>query len=440
MSSELLRRIRRCALLCPGDRVVCAVSGGADSMALLWALWTQRQSLGITVSAAHFNHRLRGAESERDEAFVRAFCREHRIPLQLGGGDAAAHAAAAGQSVEQAARTLRYQFLQSLSCDKIATAHTADDNAETVLLNLLRGTGLRGLCGIPEQRGRIIRPLLHTRREEIEAFLDENGIAHVEDSTNAGDDALRNRIRHRMLPLCRQENPAFVETVDEMVSTLRQEEAFLQEQTLRCLSACSRPGGYDVPYLRALPEVLRFRALRQLLRQYAVECVTRRHVEGLNALLFSASPSARMALPGGLTAAREYDRLCFRPAEPTGFAPVLVNRNGETALPELGLRILCAPAAEPINTPTAFTVTPKGAIYARVRRAGDEMTLSGGTKSLKKIMIDRKIPRFSRERLPVLADDEGVLAVYTVGANLSRTGVDGAVTIQVMPMEGENER
>ena len=192
MRNKILVWCREQALFPSGAHVVCAVSGGADSVAMLHALCALRAELGITVSAAHFNHRLRGAESDRDEAFVRTLCQTLGVSLSVSGADVAAHAARTGESVEEAARELRYAFFAQLD-GLIATAHTADDNLETVLLNLTRGTSLRGLCGIPPKRERIVRPMLCLTRREIEAYLTENALAHVEDSTNAAPDARRNR-------------------------------------------------------------------------------------------------------------------------------------------------------------------------------------------------------------------------------------------------------
>lgn len=153
---ETIRRFcREQALLSPGQRVICALSGGADSVALLWAMYLLRESWHLELSAAHFNHGLRGAESDRDEEFVRSLCRQYDIPLQVGRGSVQP----GKKGVEDAARRARYAFLESLDPQAvIATAHTADDNAETVLMHLLRGSGLRGLGGIAPRRGRIIRP------------------------------------------------------------------------------------------------------------------------------------------------------------------------------------------------------------------------------------------------------------------------------------------
>ena len=168
MLNKLLDFIRRYDLISPGDRVTCAVSGGADSVALLFALYLLREKLGITLEAAHFNHRLRGEESDGDQAFVKEFCGRYDIPLHLGSGEIIP----GKKGLEAAAREARYAFLRSLP-GKIATAHTADDNAETVLLHLVRGTGLKGLGGIAPVSAAVIRPMLTVTRREVEAFLRE---------------------------------------------------------------------------------------------------------------------------------------------------------------------------------------------------------------------------------------------------------------------------
>ncbi len=429
MCSDLSRRLD--GLFKPGQRVICATSGGADSIALLTCLWMARERLGIDLAAAHFNHRLRGAESDGDEAFVRDFCLERGIPLYAGGGDVAGRARQTGESVEQAARALRYAFLNSLPCDWIVTAHTADDNAETLLMNLLRGTGLRGLCGIPPRRGKILRPFLTTTREEIQAFLTHRKIPHVEDATNALDGALRNRIRHRLLPLCKEENPDFLRDVAQMTQILRRDEALLARQTADGLETCRKRDGYSVRALRAMPDALRARALRQLLTYWNVSKPTRRHVAGLERLVWSENPSARVNLPGGVVAAREYDVLRRQEGDQPAFAPVRLNPNGVTYLPECGLEIFCRPAGKIVNTPSHFCVVPHGPVTVRPRRPGDVITLSGGEKTLKKLMIDRKIPRYLRPSLPVLADRDGVLAVYSIGANLARMDGGDALSIEI---------
>ena len=195
----------------PGYTVICALSGGADSVALLYGLYLLRDRLGIRLEAAHFNHCLRGEESQRDEAFARQLCEKLEIPLAV----SRAQIVPGEKGLENAAREARYAFLRSLP-GKIATAHTADDNAETVLMRMVRGTGLKGLGGIPPVNGSVIRPMLTVTRLDVEDFLKEHGLPHVEDSSNAGDDFLRNRLRHHVLPLLHQENPKISENLSAM--------------------------------------------------------------------------------------------------------------------------------------------------------------------------------------------------------------------------------
>ena len=174
MLNKMRTAIRRYEMVKPGDTVICAVSGGADSMALLWGMFLLKEKLGFRLEAAHFNHGLRGAESDSDAEFVRKFCDFHDIPLHLGSGNVVSGA----KGLEAAARDARYAFLRGLK-GTIATAHTADDNAETVLLHLIRGSGLRGLGGITPKSQGLIRPMLDVTRAEVEEFLNENYIRHI---------------------------------------------------------------------------------------------------------------------------------------------------------------------------------------------------------------------------------------------------------------------
>ena len=222
MKAELSERL----ILPPkGARVLCAVSGGADSMCLLALL---RETGACELAAAHFEHGIRGGESLRDCAFVEDYCRAKGIACFVGHADVPRFAREEGIGLEEAARTLRYAFLEKTAAehgfDWIATAHSADDNAETALFNFARGAGPAGLCGIPPRRGKIIRPLLGLTRAEIEQFLAESGTPHVEDSTNESDSCSRNRIRHAVMPVLREINPALSEAVARTGRLLRRDE------------------------------------------------------------------------------------------------------------------------------------------------------------------------------------------------------------------------
>ena len=405
MLNKLTAFVRQYAMIQPGDRVICALSGGADSVALVFALYLLKEKMGIQLEAAHFNHHLRGEESDRDEAFVADFCSRYDIPLHLGSGEIKP----GRKGLEAAAREARYAFLRSLP-GKIATAHTADDNAETVLMHLVRGTGLKGLGGITPVSGNVIRPMLTVTRAEVEAFLNEYYVNHITDSSNETDAFLRNRLRRHVMPLLTAENPRLAESLSAMALRLRQDEDCLSRQ-----AAIS--GALSVEALRNMHGAIRSRILENLLKQSGVREPEQTHIAMAEALVFSEKPSARASFPGGVVIRRRYDVLekvsCEKAME-------TVALNGVTHLPELGLRVTCCPAAEIVNTPDTFTVCPRGDLVLRCRRSGDEMRLSGGTKSLKKLFIDRKIPASRRLQLPVLADDDGVLGVYTIGVNLDR--------------------
>lgn len=405
MLNKLTAFIRQHHMVQPGDTVICAVSGGADSVALLFALYLLKEKLGIRLEAAHFNHHLRQEESDRDEAFVRDLCDRYDIPLHLGGGTVTA----GKKGLEAAARDIRYAFLRGLS-GKIATAHTADDNAETVMLHLIRGTGLKGLGGITPVSGNVIRPMLSVTRQEVEAFLEEWCLGHIEDSSNGTDAFLRNRIRHHVMPLLAAENPKIAENLSQMALRLRQDEA--------CLS---RQAAFDtlptVETLKTMDSAVRSRVLEKFLKQSGVREPEQSHIAATEALICSDRPSARISLPGGVTIARNYDRL-EKLEEKTGLEEVILPCPGEARFGEY--RISCTAAEEKSSAPDAFAVHPVGTITVRSRRSGDAMRLSGGTKTLKKLFIDRKIPAHQRDSVPVVCDNQGILGVYSIGPNLDR--------------------
>lgn len=403
MLNKLRAFLKEQALLSPEDRVIAAVSGGADSVAMLFALYLLRDELGITLEAAHFNHHLRGAESDRDEAFVTDFCGRYDIPLHLGSG----RIVPGKKGLEAAARDARYAFLRRLP-GKVATAHTADDNAETVLMRLIRGTGLKGLGAIAPVSGNVIRPMLTVTRDDVEAFLEEYALPHVEDSSNGTDDFLRNRIRHGILPLMRAENPRIGENLSAMALLLRQDEACLQ-------AMIPEEQVPDVSRLKAMEPALRRRALERFLKAQGVREPEQIHILQAEQLLYHWSPSAAMQFPGGVTIERQYDRLVRLECAPE-LPETRLSVPGETCIGEK--RFVSEYATDLEERPDSVLVCPVGALTVRSRRSGDTMRLPGGTRSLKKMYIDRKIPASQRAAVPVLADDRGVLAVFGIGTDI----------------------
>ncbi len=389
MLSELSRQLK--AMTAPGDTLICAVSGGADSVALLFGAYLLQEKLGFHLEATHFNHGLRGEESDGDEAFVRELCHRFDIPLHVGRG-----AVMPGKKgLEAAAREARYRFFATLQ-GKIATAHTADDNAETVLLHLVRGTGLKGLGGIAPVRGNILRPMLNITRAQVLAFLEEYHLSYRTDSSNNGDDFLRNRLRHHVMPLLKEENPRLAENLSAMALRLRLDEEALAQ-------AADYDELPDVAVLRALSPAIRARMLERFLKENGVKEPEAEHIALAEQLVFSEKPSAKASFPGGVTIGRVYARIQRVIEDAAPYGP-----------------IVCKPAEKIVNSPYCFTVQPQGEIRVRSRQAGDEIRLAGGTKSLKKLFIDRKIPAHLRDQIPVVVDDMGILGVYSIGTNLDR--------------------
>lgn len=407
MLNKLLRLIAECNMLVPGDKVCCAVSGGADSMALLWGMYLLRDKLNIELSAVHFNHHLRSEESDQEERFVADFCERFEIPLSVGHGTIVA----GKKGLEAAAREARYAYFQTIS-GKIATAHTANDNAETVLMHMVRGTGLKGLGGIAPVRGCLIRPMLGVTRQEILAFLEEYHIPYCNDSSNDTDAFLRNRLRHHVMPLLEQENPKLAENLSAMAMRLREDE-------LALCSLDTPAKELSVTALRGLPKARRSRLLVAFLEQCGVNEPEAAHISLAERVVFSEKPSATASFPGGVTIYRNYDVLRAAKAS-VPLQPRKLACPGITQIPELGMQVICTQTDTPVNNDRVFSVVPVGTPVLRSREAGDCLTLSGGSKTLKKLFIDRKIPAADRCRIPVVCDAEGILGVCGFGVNRKR--------------------
>ena len=403
----------------PEGRILCAVSGGADSMCLLHLL----HSVGRDVVAAHFEHGIRGAESLRDAAFVENWCRERGIPCVTGRGDVPAYAREKGMSLEEAARVLRYRFLEETAeeqgCDYIATAHNGDDNVETVLLNLTRGAGALGLSGIPTRRGKIIRPLLGVSRREIEEYLEENAVPHVEDSSNQSDDYSRNRIRHRVTPVLRELNPGLNEAVGRTARLLAQDED--------CLGGLARDfidrfyDGESLPTepLLALHRAVASRVIRRLCRG----SLSMEQVEAVLALARSRELKY-LDLPGQRLHC-EQGRLYFRERAKLQLPDRQLIPGKWVQVPELGLELLAEYGMEGGEVNGLFKTyrfkceNIDSAVFCGGRKPGDSLRPQGRgcTKSLKSLFLETGYTQQQRDRTLVLRDGKGVLAVPGLGVD-----------------------
>lgn len=403
----------------PGARVLCAVSGGVDSIYLLYRMTELAAQRGFTVGCAHFNHGLRGAESDRDEAFVRTQCAHLGVPFYAGRGDVAS---VRGMGTEGAARQLRYAFLTDCAAahgyDWIATAHTADDNAETLLLNLARGCGLRGLTGIPPQRGKLLRPMLDTTRAEAEAYLAAHGIAHVEDSTNASDAYARNRVRHHAVPALESVNAAFVQHAADTAALLREDERFLGGLAAEFLAGQTPAEGIPTAELLALPRPVRVRVLQQA----AGRELSRRHLLALEQLC--GGEGLGYADMPGLRVTREQGRLFFGAQRRPPLGTYALIPGQTTEIPELGMRFTVGMPEPFREIHSAFTtfVFKSAIIHDKLsvtpRRPGDRIRLAGRgcTKRVSDLLAERGLTQDARERVPIIraADVPAAIAGFGV--------------------------
>ena len=418
---DLLPWMERWHMLPPeGGVILCAVSGGRDSVCLLHYLTTIAPRRGFTVAAAHLNHRMR-PEAQRDEDFVRGLCREWNVPFYTEAAPVYEIAARWGLSVEETGRRLRYDFLlrtaDAIGAAYIATAHHAQDQAETVLLNLLRGTGPEGLGGIPPVRGRIIRPLLQTGRAEIEDYLQKNGLPHVEDSTNEDTHYVRNRLRRELWPQLETVNPAVTRAIDRTAEIVRGENAYLD--TLAAERLPAEGTAVETAALLAAPEPLRPRMVRLLLDRLPTgkKDVSAVHMDAVLAL---AEGGGTLDLPGGARAVCRDGWLRLTVKEP--------------APPEMTLR-------QGLNRWGDYDITLCGGEEHRVTvrswKGSDRMAAERGSRSLKRLFADAGIPAELRDSLPVVCVDGTPHAVYGIK---ERTAPHSGETIQIIINKRENHK
>ena len=411
----------QCCGVGPDTALLAAVSGGPDSVALLHMLCglQQRGVLGA-LHAAHMHHGLRGAQADADAAFVCALCSEWSVPLYTERADVAELARAEDMTLEEAARTARYAFLRRirLECgaNYIVTAHQLDDQAETVLLHLLRGTGLAGLCGMRMDSGDLLRPLLSVSRDEILRYLAQAGLSYCMDETNLAPGCLRNRIRLELLPLLQTEyNPSIAQGLSRMARLLGEDEAYLAGEAEAALDRAALPGGgYARAVLAQLPGPLQSRAVRIALeRAGALYDLQQGGIQSVCALL-TARTGAKRALPNGMEARASYEALLIgKPPELLAVEQMPLLVPGEIRTPAGMYTAQVVPALRTDEGGlVAYLDADKlpGDAVVRRREPGDRFFPLGarGERKLKEYLIDKKFDRTARAR-PLIASRAQVL-------------------------------
>lgn len=423
--------IRKHELLNAGDRVGIAVSGGADSVALLHLLLELRKELGAVLSVVHFNHKLRGAESEGDERFVAEVAQRHKLEFRCKSGDVGAYAAEKRLSLETAAREMRYRYFRQLLLDgrlnRIATGHTLDDQAETVLLKIVRGAGGRGLAGVyprlevagsPFSDASIVRPLLGTRRRDLEAYLLALKQSWREDKSNRDLRHMRNRVRHGILPrLERYLNPAVRQALAETAEIARAEEEYWQKEVSRVLPRVRAEAGgvLDWPVLMDLPLALRRRVLRAVSESLGLQ-LDFQHVDEILAL----SSNRTTVLPAGWVVSRKAGKLRFESKEPPAERDyeygLSVPGSVEVQETQSRFEALLVPgnAAESYN-PEDLTDRALLAAEVKVRnwRPGDRFrpAHTKAAKKIKELLQERKVTGLERKLWPVVVSGTDVVWV-----------------------------
>lgn len=437
LEQKALCALRQYSLFSQGDRIAVGVSGGADSVALLRFLAALRPQFGWDLVVCHIHHGLRGAEADRDECFVRALAEQLGLPCAVSRIDAAALALRDHISVEEAGRMARYAFFAQTAGEggRIATAHTLDDSIETVLMNLVRGTGLRGLCGIPRIRGNIVRPLLDCTRAEVEDYLGALGQPYCTDSTNLTDDYTRNRIRHDILPRLCALNPNFPGAMARMLPRLAAQQALtdcLAAQSAQQLHAAC--GGLSRQGLSALPEPVCDRLLLRLLEQNRLP-VSAAAVERMTETLRTGGKLDLAARSWFFVAQGDLAAVIYAP--PGGIPPVPVPLPQEETpvilpfSPQKSLKLtLCNKIVA--NTSEKFNISLlkyaidcdriKGYSFMPTRRPGDTFIVGKKQLSLGEAWAAAGIPALLRPALMVLADEQGVLWAEGIGSS-SRAAV-----------------
>lgn len=415
MKNSVLKAFKDFALLGDyrGATVTVALSGGADSMALLNVLLELKDELGITVEAAHFNHLIRGLEADRDEEFVKEQCKRLGVKLYSGQGDVPKKSQTEGISLETAAREMRYDYLSRINKDFVATAHTASDNLETVLFNLSRGAAIDGLCGIPPKRDIFIRPLILASRQHIEDYCKENNIPFVTDSTNLSDDYTRNKIRHNIIPVLKELNPSVERSVTRMTVNLRADSAYLNKLATDFLKEnVTDKGELDLKNFDSLDIAVKSRVIKSY-----VNSVTKNNsleAVHIKALLYLTEASGKTNLPCGFTAV--CDNGCL----------TVYKGNENPAKTEFDVEMIEIDAENFKNLQNVNNLLLKnaldcdkivGKLVLRTRMTGDSIRLKnrGCTKTLKKLYTECRIPESLRDTLPVIADNDGVVWIHGIG-------------------------
>jgi tRNA(Ile)-lysidine synthase len=425
MLNSFLNTIKKYNMLSYGDKVIAGLSGGADSVLLLTLLADLREEYALDITAVHVNHGLRGGEAGGDETFSRLFCEKLGIDFIAFQENVLKESESAGLNLEEAGREIRYkrfdEAMKARGANKIAVAHNRNDNAETVFMRICRGAGLPGLCGIPPVRGQIIRPLIETRRAEIESYLSRHNIPYRTDSTNLSERFTRNRVRNTLMPEIESSLGVDLgEKLSSLSRTCAEDEDFMygvardaySDSLITSRRYCV---SLSIPALRGCHPAITARVIRLALSEWGLKDVSARHIHAARDLI-NAQSGRQAVLPGGVTIKKHFGELRFTSTEAESAQPFRYDlKPGETLyIPELSLNFLLTENPSPINSATvctkAFLYDRIGDIQIRSRLPGDIIRIRHiGAVKIKDYFINNKIPSYRRGAIGLVARGGEVL-------------------------------
>lgn len=417
MICKVKRAVERYLMPLYGKKVVVGLSGGADSMALLHVLLALREEYKITVVACHVNHGIRGKAADNDEAFVTKQCKNLGVELHTLHENVPELAKKMQLGVEECGRQVRYGFFNSIVGDGvIATAHTLSDRCETLLLNMTRGTSVKGICSIPPIRGNIVRPLIDCTRADIERYCDENSIEFITDETNFDDVYSRNRVRLRVIPELKKLNPSVEEAFLRLIKSAEDENDFLATETEKILAEARKDNGYCAETIKKCHRAIRYRVLFEIISREKGILPEEKHLEQINLIL----DGGRTQIIGDTVVEVKNGTLLIDPVEEnTGewecdFSNLLAQTPQGTVKGEIVNKNNLLPKQSVHNKVLDYNSTV-GTLVLRNRRAGDKMRVAGSscTKTLKKLFNEKHLDK--RNSRLVLADDLGVAWVQGIG-------------------------
>ncbi len=411
MISKVKDAINKYGLLDGVTEVTVALSGGADSVALLSVLNELKDEYGFNLFAAHFNHGIRGEEADRDEKFCFEICKKFSIPLFCEKGDVPLYAKEKGISIETAARDKRYEFLSKTSKGVVATAHTASDNLETILFNLSRGASLKGLKGIPAKRDKFIRPLIFCTREDIENYLSLKGLTYVTDSTNLVDDCSRNIIRHKVVPVLKSLNEKAENNASKTAVLLNEDEDFLNKTATNEYKNRICGKYLDVKNFSVLHRAISSRVVDIFYYELFGKHLDYSHI--LSVLDVCLNKSKKTALPDNYYAVFSDGKITFTDKlsdEDTEFKVEFLRFSIDEYNKKVKVHELFANCAVDFDKII-------GKVNLIEKNSSDKIKLinSNSTKTLKKLLTERSVKLSYRKNLPVISDQNGVIWVYNVG-------------------------